>query len=130
MKPYPKGPSFDGSLAFCPNCYPMLGMNPARTHMGDLSRDFETGYLVELFDEYGHKVMNIERAVFPLIGTPLVQEMVYVDGRPLKCGQCHFGILKRIRLYPGLQARFDPRVPEELIAPWLRPKPAKIGVPE
>jgi hypothetical protein len=128
-KPYPTAPSLIGKLVFCPNCYPTLGMTGDRRHYGDFSRDFEYGNLIELYDMYGTKVLNVERAVFPYDGTPVVQGLLFQDGRPVKCAACYYGMLRYIEAYPGLEVRFLPGYPDGAIPAWLR-KTVCQGVPE
>lgn len=128
--PYPTGLSADGRLIFCPTCYPTLGMSGDRRHLGDFSRDFEYGNLIDLYDMYGNKVLNVERAVFPYTGTPMVQALYFRGGRPVKCGSCYFTFLNVLEPYPGLEVRFSPEYPPEQIPLWLLPVPRKVGVPE
>ena len=122
MTPFPTGPAFEGTIVFCPQCYPTIGMHGDQRHFGDFLRDFPGCKDIDLYDMHGERVTNVYRAVFPYNGPPIVEQDLMSEGRPVRCAECGVAFLRHVQAYEGLRIHFGPSFPAERIPYWLRPE--------
>jgi hypothetical protein len=106
-----------GSLTFCPVCYPLLGLNGPQRHNGDLSRDFPGGDAIDLYEDDA-KLLYVERLLKPVHGPTILQEWVQDNGRFVRCPRCRFQYLRRLRMADDVRVVFMPHFPDGMLPVW------------